>query len=114
MKKSICFYNILCYGGIMETIASFLSSVDKKAPLSWILLILIVLVLFNQTKMKQDISFIKTDLNNHITETNKKIDKHSDRLFETNKKIDKQREHFDTRFDRLYELLLQDKQNKSK
>ena len=84
----------------METLASFLSSVDKKTPLTWILLILVVFVAFNQNKMKQDISFIKADLNNHITETNKKIDKLSDRF-------DRQSD----RFDRLYEILLKDKKS---
>ena len=80
----------------METIASFLSSLDKKTPLSWILLIFMIFVVFKLNIIAKDMSHIQADLNNHITETNKKIEKLSDR------------------FDRLYEVLLKDKQNKSK
>ena len=88
------------YGEIMETIASFLSLLDK--PIIFVLLGLIIYIIFNQTKMKQDISFIKAELSNHITDTNKKIEKLSDRL-------ERLREYFDSRFDRLYEVLLKDK-----
>ena len=96
MKITLAFSNFSSYGEIMETIASFLSLLDK--PIIFVLLGLIIYITFNQTKMKQDISFIKADLNNHITETNKKIDKLSDRF-------DRQSD----RFDRLYEVLLKDK-----
>ena len=67
-------------------------------------------MLRNQTKqikaeitvIKAEITPIKEALDNHITDTNKKIDRLTDR-------IDKQGEQFN----RLYELLLRDKQNQS-
>ena len=48
--------------------------------------------------LKAQITPIKDLLNNHITDTNKKIDNLSDR-------IDK----LSNRFDRLYEILIKDK-----
>ena len=56
-------------------------------------------------KMEQ----INEKLDNHITDTNKKIDNLSNRIDDTNKKIENLSNHFDLRFDRLYELLLQNK-----
>ena len=78
----------------------------------------------NQTKqinikfdqVNATIKQINEKLDNHITDTNKKIDNLSNRIDDTNnriddtnKKIDNLSNHFDLRFDRLYELLLQDK-----
>ncbi len=80
---------------------------------------------FDQVDIKFDqvnatIKQINEKLDNHITDTNKKIDNLSNRIDDTNKKIDSLSDntnkkidnlsnHFDLRFDRLYELLLQDK-----
>ena len=55
-----------------------------------------------KSELRAEIAPIKAALDNHITDTNKKIDRLSDR-------IDKQNDQFN----RLYELLLKEKQNKS-
>ncbi len=74
-------------------------------PLSWVLLILMIMLWLGQTNMvkeqsvmatkqagiSEDIRQINHKLDNHITDTNKKIEKLSDR------------------FNRLYEILLKDK-----
>ena len=59
--------------------------------------------------MAKDIDHINKTLTNHITDTNKKIDRLSDRFDKLSDRIDKQNDQFN----RLYELLLKDKLNKS-
>ena len=90
----------------METLASLFSSLDKKIPIAWILLILMIFMFIEMRGMAKDIAHINKTLTNHITSTNKKID---DLRQETTTRFDKLNE----RFDRLYELLLKDKQNES-
>ena len=51
------------------------------------------------TIISRDMKHIKEILNNHITDTNKKID---ELRIDTNKKFDR----LNDRFDRLYELLI--------
>ena len=92
----------LCYSGGMETLATLFSSLDKKIPIAWILLIIMIFMFIEIRGMAKDIDHINKTLTNHITDTNKKIDRISDR-------IDKQNDQFN----RLYELLLREKQNKS-
>ena len=82
----------------METIGGLISVVDKKVPVTWILLVLFVFMLLNQNAMSKDISQINHKLGNHITDTNKKIDNLSDRI-----------DDLSGRFDRLYEILIKDK-----
>ena len=90
----------------METLASLFSSLDKKIPIAWILLILMIFIVIEIRGMAKDIDHIDKTLTNHITGTNQKID---DLMQETNSRFDKLNE----RFDSLYELLLKDKLNKS-
>ena len=78
----------------METLASLFSSLDKKIPIAWILLIFMILMFMEIRGMAKDISHINKILSNHITDTNQKIDRLTDR------------------FDSLYELLLKDKEQK--
>ena len=59
--------------------------------------------------LKSQIQPIKGILTNHITDTNKKIDRLTDRIDKLNDRIDKQSDQFNT----LYELLLKEKQNQS-
>ncbi len=86
----------------MESLVNLFSSLEKKIPVTWILLIFMVLLFIEfkgmakdishiQKDMAKDISHIQKDLENHIGDTNKKIDRLSDR------------------FDRLYEVLLNKK-----
>ena len=59
--------------------------------------------------LKAQIQPIKEILTNHITDTNKKIDRLSDRFDKLSDRIDKQNDQFN----RLYEFLLKEKQNES-
>ena len=77
----------------METLATLFSSLDKKIPIAWILLILLIFVVIK-------INSIDHKLSNHITDTNKKIEHLTNRF-----------DKLSDRFDRLYELLLKEKQN---
>ena len=86
----------------METLTTLFSSLDKKIPIAWILLIIMIFMFIEIKGMGKDISHIEKTLTNHITDTNKKIDRLTDR-------IDKQGEQFN----KLYELLLRDKQNQA-
>ena len=88
----------------METISSLLNSLDR--PLSWILLVLMIMMYVNQTGMAKDMSQINHKLDNHITDTNKKIEKLSDRFDKMSDRFDRQNDQFV----RLYEILIKDKQ----
>ena len=60
--------------------------------------------------LKAQITPIKELLNNHISDTNKKIDKLSDRVDKLSDRFDKQSDRFDKqsdRFDKLYDFLMQ-------
>ena len=82
----------------METLATLFSSLDKKIPIAWILLILMIFMFIEIRGMAKDIDHIDKTLTNHITSTNKKID---DLRKDTN-----------DQFSRLYELLLRQKGKK--
>ena len=87
----------------METLGFFLKACDK--PLSWVLLALMIMLWLGQINMvkeqsviatkqagmSEDISQINHKLDNHITDTNKNIEKLTDRFY------------------RLYEILIKDK-----
>ena len=81
----------------METLSSLFVSLDKKIPIAWIVLIFLVLLFIETRGIRKELEHVNKTLNNHITDTNKRIDRLSDRL-------DKQSEQFA----RLYELLLKE------
>lgn len=58
--------------------------------------ILIVYLIFEMRYIRKELKHIQKNLSNHITETNQKIDKLSTQV--------------NTRFDRLYEILLKDRE----
>ena len=62
-----------------------------------------------KSELKAEIAPIKVALDNHITDTNKKIDRLSDRIDKLSDRFDRQNDQFS----RLYELLLKEKQNES-
>ena len=59
-------------------------------------------------EIKTEIAPIKATLDNHITETNKKIDQLSSNFDKLSDRFDRQNDQFS----RLYEILLKDKQQK--
>ena len=75
----------------MQTIGSLFQVLNQSLPIDLILLGLFIYMLFQMKGMSKDIMRIDQKLDNHITDTNKKIEKLSDR------------------FDRLYEILIKDK-----
>ena len=82
----------------MQTIGSLFQVLNQSLPIDLIVLGLLVYMLFKMNGMSKDINVLSKDmmridqkLDNHITDTNKKID------------------NLSGRFDRLYELLLKDK-----
>ena len=83
----------------MQTTGSLFQVLNQSLPIDLILLVLFVYMLFKMNGMSKDIMRIDQKLDNHITDTNKKIETLSGRI---NKLAD--------RFDRLYELLLKDKE----
>ena len=89
----------------METIGGLLSSLDKRIPVLWIVL---VGVLYLGFKVHQ----IDYKLGNHITDTNKKIETLSGRIDKLADRFDKMSDRFDRQNDqfvRLYELVIKDK-----
>ncbi len=82
------------YAVIMEKITSFFILLEQGVLFSLILLILMGVMFFKLNGVSKDISQINAKLDNHIGDTNKKIERLSDR------------------FDRLYETLLNKQVNK--
>ena len=79
----------------METLASFFSLLDRKVPISWILLGFMIFMSFKMNAMNlkiksisKDISQIQVNLGNHIGDTNKKIDRLSNRFDRLSDRID--------------------------
>ena len=77
----------------MEAIVSLLTSLEKKIPVTWIVLVGVIYLGF---KVHQ----IDHKLGNHITDTNKKIEKLSDRFDKMSDRFDRQNDQFV----RLYEI----------
>ena len=75
----------------MESLVSLFSSLDQETPLSWLVFLLLIFIAVKQTLMSKDVSNIQRNLDNHISDTNKKIDQLS------------------SRFDNLYNILLEKK-----
>ena len=86
----------------METIGSLLSALDKKKLQTPLLLVLLLVVIFQSYEMRQ----IDHKLGNHITDTNRKIERLSERI----DKLADRFEHLSVRFDGLYQVLLKNKQ----
>ncbi len=76
----------------MQTIGSLFQVLNQGLPIDLIVLALLIYMLFKMNGMSKDISQISKDLGNHITDTNRRI------------------ENLTHRFDRLYEILIKDKQ----
>ena len=89
----------------MQTIGTFLVSLNQSMPITLIVLAVVIYLAF---KVHQ----IDHKLGNHITDTNKKIDKMSDRMDKMSDRFDKLSDRFDRQNDQfvsLYNLLLKDK-----
>ena len=82
----------------MQTTGSLFQVLNQSLPLDLIILGLLIYMLFKINILSKDIMRIDQKLDNHITDTNKKIETLSGR-------IDKLAD----RFDRLYEILIKDK-----
>ncbi len=93
----------------MQTIGSLFQVLNQGLPIDLILLVLFIYMLFKMNSMSKDIGRIDQKLDNHITDTNKKIDSLKNDM---NTKIEKLSDRFEKlsdRFDRLYEILIKDK-----
>lgn len=92
-------------------IQSLVSSLTKNKPNMWELVILIILGI-----ILYDIKSVKTSVSNHITETTKKIDtlnlNTNQRFDNLNTNSNKRFDNLNTRFDDIYKILLDTKQNK--
>ena len=86
----------------MDSLVNLFSSLDKKIPINWILLIFMVFLFIEFKGMAKDISHIQKDMAKDISHIQKDLENH---IGDTNKKIDRLSE----RFDRLYEVLLNKK-----
>ncbi len=89
----------------MNTILAILNTFNSAVPI-WAVMMFVILIY-----IMLDIRYIRRDLSNHITDTNKKID---DLQLSTNNKIEKLDQKIDNlnnRFDKLYQILLKDKQS---
>ena len=64
-----------------------------------------VIVIMVQLSILWKIYYIEKGLNNHVTDTNKKIDN-------LDNKIERKFERQDQKFDKLYEILLKEKKEK--
>ena len=62
-------------------------------------------------RLDDKIKPIETALNNHLSDTNKKIEKLDQKIDTLDKKIDDRFDKLNGRFDNLYNILLKDKQS---
>ena len=81
---------------MIMNLPNLLSFLDKEMPINLLLIIFMVYLFFGFRGMSKDISYIQKSLDNHISDTNKKIEKLGDQ------------------FNRLYEILLSKKNSTNK
>ena len=89
----------------METIGSLFQVLNQSLPIDLIVLVLLIYMLFKMNGMSKDMGRIDQKLDNHITDTNKKIEKLADRFDKMSNRFDRQNDQFV----RLYEILIKDK-----
>ena len=84
---------------MFSVIFGFLKPLVKAPPVNWVALVVVIYILVSVSSIEKDIKGIKENFDNHITETDERLEKLDDDI-KQNFRIQNER------FDRLYEILL--------